>query len=109
MAVAGLKQARNIFTANVTTPVVIGNEVYPGLNVSSDAQILSLIQESAAAIYHASATFAMGLANDSMAVLDSKARVYGVQGLRVVDASAFPALPPGYPLSTRIKLNKSIV
>ena len=106
---AGLKQARNIFTTNVTRPIVIGNEVYPGLNVSSDAQILSLIQENAAAIYHASVTFGMGLANDSMAILYSKARVYGVQGLRVVDASAVPALPPGYPSSAIIKLNKSIV
>ncbi|KAF5879223.1 putative gmc oxidoreductase protein [Botrytis fragariae] len=34
-----------------------------------------------------------------MAVLDSKARVYGVQGLRVVDASAFPVLPAGHPSS----------
>lgn len=32
-----------------------------------------------------------------MAVLDSHARVYGVQNLRVVDASSFPFLPPGHP------------
>lgn len=34
------------------------------------------------------------------AVVDSKARVYGVSKLRVVDASAFPFLPPGHPQST---------
>ena len=28
------------------------------------------------------------------------ARVFGVQGLRVVDASAFPLLPPGHPQAT---------
>lgn len=42
----------------------------------------------------------MGVETDSMAVVDSHARVYGVQGLRVVDASAFPFLPPGHPQST---------
>lgn len=31
------------------------------------------------------------------AVVDSAARVFGVSGLRVVDASAFPFLPPGHP------------
>lgn len=100
MAVAAFKQGRAVFTTNVTKDIVIGTEAFPGLNVSTDAQILRFIQQSAAASYHASATCAMGLANDSMAVLDSKARVFGLQGLRVVDASAFPVLPPGHPSST---------
>lgn len=42
----------------------------------------------------------MGVASDPMAVVDSHARVFGVQGVRVVDASAFPFLPPGHPQST---------
>lgn len=103
VAVAVFKQARAVFTNNATKGIVIGEEAFPGLNVSSDAQILSLIQQSATASYHASATCAMGMANNSMAVLDSKARVFGVQGLRVVDASAFPVLPPGHPSSTICK------
>lgn len=37
--------------------------------------------------------------NDTMAVVDSKAKVVGVERLRVVDTSAFPILPPGYPMS----------
>jgi choline dehydrogenase len=41
----------------------------------------------------------MGRGDDVMAVVDSKARVYGVEGLRVVDASAFPFLTPGHPQS----------
>ena len=103
LALAGFKQARAVFTTNVTRPIVLGAEAFPGVNVSTDAEILSLVQQSASASYHASATCAMGMANDTMAVLDSKARVYGVQGVRVVDASAFPVLPPGHPSSTICK------
>lgn len=104
VAIAAFKQARAVFTNNNgTAGVVIGAEVFPGANVSTNAQILTLIQDSAAASYHASCTCAMGLANDSMSVLDPKARVYGVQRLRVVDASAFPVLPPGHPSGTVCK------
>ena len=42
----------------------------------------------------------MGKSSDPDAVIDSRARVYGVTGLRVVDASAFAILPPGHPMST---------
>ena len=50
-------------------------------------------------ISEATATCAMGLANDTKAVVDSRAKVIGVNGLRVVDASAFPFSPPGHPAS----------
>jgi choline dehydrogenase-like flavoprotein len=39
-------------------------------------------------------------AQDQGGVLDSHFRVYGTKSLRVVDASAFPSLPPGHPQST---------
>lgn len=39
----------------------------------------------------------MGRSGDPRAVVDSRARVIGVNGLRVVDASALPFLPPGHP------------
>jgi choline dehydrogenase-like flavoprotein len=50
----------------------------------------------------------MGKEGDHMAVLDSKARVRGVKGLRVVDASAFPILPPGHPQSSVYMLAEKI-
>lgn len=59
-------------------------------------------------IYHAAATCKMGSSNDSMAVLDSQARVYGTQNLRVVDASSFPFLPLGHPQSTVYALAEKI-
>ena len=101
VAVAAFKQARRVFTdSKGTADIVIGEEAFPGRNVSSDKDILDLIQRSAAASYHGSCTCAMGKADDPMAVVDSQAKVYGVKSLRVVDASAFPVLPPGHPSST---------
>jgi 5-(hydroxymethyl)furfural/furfural oxidase len=35
----------------------------------------------------------MGREDDPMTVVDTKGRVKGVQGLRVVDASIFPVVP----------------
>ena len=42
----------------------------------------------------------MGKSSDSMAVVDSTARVFGVQNLRVIDAGIFLILPPGNPQPT---------
>jgi len=47
--------------------------------------------------HHATSTCAIGADDDPLAVLDSKFRVRGVAGLRVVDASAFPVVPGAFP------------
>ena len=43
--------------------------------------------------HHACGTCRVGRSDDPMAVLDSRFRVRGVRGLRVVDASIFPEIP----------------
>jgi choline dehydrogenase len=48
--------------------------------------------------HHATSSAAIGADWDPMAVLDSKFRVRGVTGLRVVDASAFPRVPGSFPV-----------
>lgn len=81
-------------------PIVVGSEYFPGTQYSTDSQILEFIQNTVMTLYHAACTCKMGTRDDVMAVLDSRARVYGVEGLRVVDASSFPVLVPGHPQST---------
>ncbi|KAG6368748.1 hypothetical protein INS49_002962 [Diaporthe citri] len=75
-------------------------EYFPGAEVSGDEQVLDTVRDTLMTVYHASCTARMGRADDPTAVVDSRARVVGVQRLRVVDASSFALLPPGHPQST---------
>lgn len=56
----------------------------------------------ARAVYHVTGTCKMGPKNDSTAVVDPKLRVYGIQGLRVIDASIMPVVPRGNTYSSTI-------
>ena len=80
--------------------VDIGPEYFPGANVTTDAEILNLIRQSFNTLSHPTSTCKMGMLNDKSAVVDTQGRVYGVQNLRVVDASSLPFLPPGLPMGT---------
>ncbi|KAG8527347.1 uncharacterized protein KY384_007499 [Bacidia gigantensis] len=109
LAVASFKRARQIWQILSGLGLTVDKEEYfPGPNVTSDAAILDFIQRSLMTIYHAAGTCKMGKVDDPMAVVDSKARVIGFQGLRVVDASSFPFLPPGHPQSTVYALAEKI-
>jgi choline dehydrogenase-like flavoprotein len=103
VVVAMFKRMREVFASNAMDPVVIGDEYFPGNRVQTDEEILEYIRENVMTLWHPSFTCRMGTANDTEAVSDSRARVFGVKRLRVVDASAFPLLLPGHPQSTCCK------
>ena len=104
MAVQGFKRARSFFNAKAMQPILVGGQEYmPGPNVTSDADILAYIEKSSYQNWHASCTCRMGKVDDPMAVVDTHAKVIGVDRLRVVDASSFAVLPPGHPESTVCK------
>ena len=103
LMLAGFKRVRQMFNSSAMQPALLGSEAFPGPDVQTDAEILHLIRRSLNTVFHASATCAMGRSSDPAAVVDSHARVIGVQNLRVVDASAFPILPPGHPMATVCK------
>ncbi|THZ18026.1 putative choline dehydrogenase [Aureobasidium pullulans] len=108
VALAGYRRVREIFATKAIAPALIGQEAFPGLEVSSDADLLQLIKQSVGSVFHASCTCAMGKKGDKNAVVDSNANVIGVTGLRVVDASSFPFLLPGHPMATVYALAEKI-
>ncbi|EAU36858.1 predicted protein [Aspergillus terreus NIH2624] len=95
-AIAALQRIREI----AFNSTIVEEEYLPGPNVTTRAEILDWLKNNMSLIYHATSSCKMGASNDTTAVVDSRARVRGVTGLRVVDASAFPFVPPGFPMAT---------
>ncbi|KAE8137769.1 hypothetical protein BDV38DRAFT_271076 [Aspergillus pseudotamarii] len=108
VAIATFKRTRQAFESRAMAPILTGHEYYPGNRVRSNAEILEFVKDNMMTIWHAACTCKMGTAKDTMAVVDPQARVFGVDGLRVVDASAFPLLPPGHPQSVVYMLAEKI-
>jgi choline dehydrogenase len=72
-----------------------GRELAPGSEVTSDAAIDAFIRRKVESAYHPSCTCRMGDPGDPLAVVDSEARVIGLEALRVVDSSIMPAITNG--------------
>jgi choline dehydrogenase len=71
-----------------------GGETSPGQSVQSDDEILRWVAKDAETALHPCGSCKMG--RDDMAVIDPETMaVHGVEGLRVVDASAMPYLTNG--------------
>lgn len=70
-----------------------GDEIQPGLNITTDEQIDEWVKQNVESAYHPSCSCKMGADDDPLAVLDEQCQVRGIQGLRVVDSSIFPTIP----------------
>lgn len=68
-------------------------EFKPGLDFAKDEELASAAGDIATTIFHPVGTCKMG--SDSLAVVDARLRVHGLQGLRVVDASIMPTITSG--------------
>lgn len=108
MAVAAFRRCREVVASETMQEVIDGPELLPGFEYQTDEEILDYIAETSDAYYAGVGTCAMGKSSDPKAVLDSKARVRGVKGVRVVDASAFPFAIDGQPMATVYALAEKI-
>jgi choline dehydrogenase-like flavoprotein len=88
--VDGVRFVRKL-TAQLKQQGLIAEEELPGEQLQSDDELREFVRSHAWG-HHASCSCAIG-PRDQNGVLDSNFRVYGTQGLRVVDASVFPRIP----------------
>ncbi len=91
-AVDSIKFTRRLVGTKAMAPFIV-REHLPGADIVSDEDILDSARNIAQTIYHPTSTCKMG--NDMTSVVDERLRVYGTQGLRVVDASIMPAIVSG--------------
>ncbi|BBH15790.1 choline dehydrogenase [Nocardioides baekrokdamisoli] len=91
--VEAIRVARDILNQPAFAPFNAG-EISPGPSVETDEEILEWVRKDAETALHPSCTAAMG--TGEMAVVDpSSMKVWGVDGLRVADASVFPYVTNG--------------
>lgn len=89
-ALAAVELCREIGNNEAFAPLV-RSEAAPGQR--DRAGLLDFIRKSAVTYWHQSCTAKMG--RDSMSVVDGQLKVYGIEGLRVADASIMPRITTG--------------
>lgn len=92
VAITSVRQARQIMTAKHLEQFR-PEEILPGPNVQSDAELLREIGSIATTIFHPVGSCRMGV--DEHAVVSPDLRVRGVDGVRVIDASIMPRIVSG--------------
>jgi choline dehydrogenase-like flavoprotein len=91
---AGVRMAREVAAQRSMQPF-IAREIAPGLDKTADADIDAHIRNTSITVHHPAGTCKMGIDTDPMAVVDTRLKLRGIEGLRVVDASVIPDLPTG--------------
>ncbi len=94
VAADSLRVTREIVAQPALAPFC-PEEWKPGPQYQSNEDLTRLAGEIATTIFHPVGTARMGIASDPYAVVDSHLRVFGVSGLRVVDASVMPTITSG--------------
>jgi len=89
---AGVRFTREIFAQR---PIAQFStvETMPGPAIQTEDALLDYAKQTGTTIYHPVGTCRMG--DGPSAVVDSRLRVHGIHGLRVIDASVMPTLTTG--------------
>jgi choline dehydrogenase len=90
---AAVKYLRHI-AAQPAFARFVAQELRPGPAVQSNEDLIADFRARSGTVYHPSCTARMG-PDVATSVVDAGCRVHGVDGLRVIDASAFPNLIAG--------------
>lgn len=106
---AALRRCRIFVQSEPLRDIISGPEILSSEKYQSDDEIYNYIVETSDAFYAGVGTCAMGKKEDPSTVVDSSARVIGVRGLRVVDASVFPFSIDGQPRGRFVSLICRIV
>ncbi len=93
LMLTGLRLIRKLADAPALKRV-IKDEVRPGGMITEEKDLEAYIRERCWTVFHPCGTCRMGDDPDD-AVVDSRLRVHGVEGLRIADASIFPTIPSG--------------
>lgn len=83
-----------------------GKEIFPGHQVCTDDQIDNVIRAFASTNFHPTGTCRIG--NDKNAVVDPEGRVFGVENLRIADASLMPQITSGNTNAPTIMIGEKI-
>lgn len=102
-AVRAVELMREI-AAKAPLAKLLGAEIAPGAEARGREQIVAGLRRHVTTGHHPVSTCRIGADGDPGAVLDGEFRVRGVDGLRVVDASAFPDQISANPSATVIML-----
>ena len=90
-----------------------GAEIFPGDDLQADDALDERISSHTTTQWHLSGTARMGHRNDKGAVVDTNGKVFGISGLRIIDASIMPVVTNGNTNSPTImiaeKLSDSIL
>jgi choline dehydrogenase-like flavoprotein len=92
--VAGFEYARAIRKTNAMQTIDV-IETYPGASVTTNQQIEEFVRAGVDTEHHHAGTASM-LPQELGGVVDPELRVYGVESLRIVDASIVPMLPAAH-------------
>ncbi|TMM52875.1 GMC family oxidoreductase [Sulfitobacter sabulilitoris] len=92
VAVDAIRQARSIMAQSPMARYA-PQEISPGMSSDNEEALMEAAGRIGTTIFHPTCTVRMG--NDAAAPLDGQMRLRGVEGLRVVDASAMPSIPSG--------------
>jgi choline dehydrogenase len=103
--VDGLKLLRRLL-ASPQLQRFVESEMLPGPAVASDAQLLDFARRRGGTVYHPTSTCKMGV--DALAVVDPELRVYGLDGLRVADASVMPTVVSGNTNAATIMIGEKL-